>query len=89
MKQYSRENYIGTRTRNKRKKQTKRQNSKARNKTDCKKIQKNKIRFHFFLQNKNWSGGGDVVSAPKRKTFLVVKKNVFGRGGSGGTSWTA
>ena len=52
-------------------------------------MQKNKIRFLFFLQNKNESGSGDVVSAPKRKTFLVVKKNVLGRGGPGSTTWTA
>ena len=38
--------------------------------------------FCFFWQNKNYSGSGDVVSAPKRKTFEAVKKNVLGRGGT-------
>ena len=77
LKQYSRENYIDTQTRNKRKKQTKRQNWKARNKTDCKKRKKTKSVIFFCLQNKNESGSGDVVSAPKRKTFSRCKKKMF------------
>ena len=46
----------------------KRQNSKARNENKMQKMQKNDVRF-FFLQNKNESGSGDVVSAPERKNF--------------------
>ena len=43
----------------------------------------------FFLQSKNESGGGDVLSAIKPKTFEVAKKNVLGRGGQVGTACTA
>ena len=74
-KHYSRGMYLHTKK--KQNKERNKQNSKASNKTDCKKMQKNKIRFLFFLQNKNESGSGDVVSAPKRKTFLVAKKKCF------------
>ena len=36
-------------------------------------MQQNEVRFCFFLQNENESGSGDVVSAPKPKTFEVQK----------------
>ena len=52
-------------------------------KAKCKKTKS--VRF-FFLQNKNKSGSGDVVSAPKRKTFVVAKKNVLKRDGQGSTA---
>ena len=57
-----------------------------RRKQNAKNAKKNKIRFLFFLQNKKQRGSGDVVSAQKRKTFFVAKKNVLGRDG---TAWTA
>ena len=50
-------------------------------------MQKNKIRV--FFANKNQSGSGGVVSAPKRKTFDVEKKKCFGNMWPGGTACSA
>ena len=55
-------------------------------KTKCEKKCKKAKSVFVFLQNKNQSGSGDVVSASKQKTFLVAKKNVLGRGGTACTA---
>ena len=64
----------------KRKKETKRQNTKTRHENKMRKTAKKQNPFLFFLQNEKQSGSGDVVSQSKQKTFLVANKKCFGNG---------